>query len=547
MNKFILLFISLFGSLMIQAQCTETYTHKVLLVGDSWAFFMGVDQTHNNVFKKWGHSDKTFYTNFTLAENGAQTDDFLTSSKQNEIAAQLMNNPSIKVVHLSIGGNDVLGDWNVNFTEAQTNAIKNEVKQKLISIIEFIKSVRPDVRILWSGYAYPNFEEVIESLAPLQSTHPFYGLWSSMGFPNFLQLNTILNDFSAIMDTIAMNDPRVDFISATGLMQHTFGQNSPLGVAPGGTYPPYTSPLPAGYANYPSPKNSMRDYLLTKDCFHLSAAGFFDLIEYHTEKFYHKVLMNDAYFLAEGNNESGTLQPSGNFSQSIELGEFNGNTNHTVLTFHTGTLPDTGISKVSLFLRRDQLNGNHPVNGTVEVSVRSGYFGNDITWDATDLTANTDANGSACVFGSVGNKHWLRIDLPASFNSFFKNDTVVQLIIHAPAGSNGAITFSGTDQPQWAPVLDITFGPENTSNLSMNNLQQTIVYPNPTNGKICISDKADTDIIKITDIHGKQLQSIYFNQECIDMIGFPSGIYFITWKREKQYYTEKIIFNSNDE
>jgi hypothetical protein len=531
---------------MIQAQCTETYTHKVLLVGDSWAFFMGVDQTHNNVFKKWGHSDKTFYTNFTLAENGAQTDDFLTSSKQNEIAAQLMSNPSIKVVHLSIGGNDVLGDWNVNFTDAQTNAIKNEVKQKLISIIEFIKSVRPDVRILWSGYAYPNFEEVIESLAPLQSTHPFYGLWSSMGFPNFLQLNTILNDFSAIMDTVAMNDPRVDFISATGLMQHTFGQNSPLGVAPGGTYPPYTSPLPVGYANYPSPKNSMRDYLVTKDCFHLSAEGFFDLIEYHTEKFYHKVLMNDAYFLAEGNNTSGTLQPSGNFSQNIELGEFNGNTNHTVLTFHTGTLADTGISKVSVFLRRDQLNGNQPVNGTVEVSLRSGHFGNDISWDAADLTANADASGSACVFGSVGNGHWLRIDLPASFNTFFNNDTIVQLIIYAPASSNGAITFSGPDQPQWAPVIDFTYGPQNTSIVNITENHQPLFYPNPTDGKINFSNIEDVDIFKITDLQGIQVSGISFHKEYIDLSGLPNGMYFITWIKENQMYSQKIMLQSNN-
>jgi hypothetical protein len=329
-------------------------------------------------------------------------------------------------------------------------------------------------------------------------------------------------------------------------MQHTFGQMSPLGVAPGGTYPPYTSPLPAGYANYPSPKNSMRDYLVTKDCFHLSAEGFFDLIEYHTEKFYHKVLMNDAYFLAEGNNASGTLQPSGNFSQTIELGEFNGNTNHTVLTFHTAALADTGISKVSVFLRRDQLNGNQPVNGTVDVSLRSGHFGNDISWDAADLTANTDANGSACVFGSVGNGHWIRIDLPASFNTYFNNDTIVQLIIHAPAGSNGTITFSGTDQPQWAPVIDFTYGPQNTSIVNITENHQPLFYPNPTDGKINFSNKEDADIFKITDLNGIQVSGITFHQEYIDLTGLPNGMYFITWIKENQMYSEKIMLQSNN-
>jgi len=92
------------------SQCTETNQPKVLLVGDSWAWFMNTESTINNVFKAWGFSNYKFISNATLAVNGAQTDDFMKPGAQAEILNQLTNNPSIEVVHLSIGGNDFLGD-----------------------------------------------------------------------------------------------------------------------------------------------------------------------------------------------------------------------------------------------------------------------------------------------------------------------------------------------------------------------------------------------------------------------------------------------------
>jgi hypothetical protein len=101
------------------SQCSETDKTKVILIGDSWAFFMNADNTINDVFDQWGHTDIEYYTNLTLAENGAETVDFLQTNKQVEIASQLLSRPEIEEVHLSLGGNDVLGSWNINFTPAQ--------------------------------------------------------------------------------------------------------------------------------------------------------------------------------------------------------------------------------------------------------------------------------------------------------------------------------------------------------------------------------------------------------------------------------------------
>ena len=90
----------------ISAQCTEVNEPKILLVGDSWAWFMNTDGTFNTVLKTWGHSNYKYVCNATLAVNGAQTDDVIKVASEAEILNQLTLNPSIKAVHLSIGGND---------------------------------------------------------------------------------------------------------------------------------------------------------------------------------------------------------------------------------------------------------------------------------------------------------------------------------------------------------------------------------------------------------------------------------------------------------
>ena len=129
------------------SQCTETAVPKVLLVGDSWAWYMNTDGTINTVLKTWGHSNYKFVSNGTLAENGADTRDFITTVKKDEILNQLTLNPSIEAVHLSIGGNDFLGDWNVSMTQAQTDSLTDGVFVRLDSIIRFIRSCKPGIKI----------------------------------------------------------------------------------------------------------------------------------------------------------------------------------------------------------------------------------------------------------------------------------------------------------------------------------------------------------------------------------------------------------------
>jgi lysophospholipase L1-like esterase len=541
----LLVLLSAFTALNAVGQCNEPTQRKVLLVGDSWAFFMGVDQTINTVLDRWGHSNYTYFTNLTLAENGAETDDFQTAEKQNEIAAQLTANPSIEVVHLSIGGNDVLGDWNIDFTQAQTDSLKDAVFARLVDVIEFIKSARPDIQILWSGYMYPNFGEVIASAAPLSSSHPFYGTWEGMGFPTFLQINQILNDFSNQIETYVNSDPQLHFVKAPGLMQYTFGQNSPLLIAPGGTYPPLTQPLPYGDPSYPSPRNSMRDYLLTKDCFHLSAGGYRDMISYHTQKFYHKFLMNDQYFLSEGGSRDGSVTASGAVSTALKMGTLNGESFSTVLSFNTSGMDQSLVEAAQIFLRRESLEGTNPISGTMQLKVVNGFFGTTVDVDAEDLTSTADASGIPCRFGSNGGDgHWIKLRVPDELLPFITTDGTTQFILSAPDATGGVVTFTGAADPDFAPVLDVTFGL--TTNTPAEEQVHTpaapSLYPNPTNGLLTIeTDGVPVLEVQVIDLSGRVQVRNNDRQYRVDLSGLPAGTYLVKLTTDRGVTTHRVV------
>ncbi len=150
------------------AQCSEDIEPKVLLIGDSWAFFMNTDGTFNNVFEHWGQSNMNFYSNATLSVNGARTEDFLEEARMTEIENQLDSKPSIEAVHISLSGNDFLGAWNVDLTPEETEELSDETYDEVFAVVDFIKSVRPDIQIVFSGYMYANFAEVINDAAPLE-------------------------------------------------------------------------------------------------------------------------------------------------------------------------------------------------------------------------------------------------------------------------------------------------------------------------------------------------------------------------------------------
>lgn len=536
--------LSLFVNGNVFSQCTETNETKVLMVGDSWSFFMHLDGTFNSVFKSWGFSNYKYLSNYTVSENGAQTDDFMGGAKQTEIKNLLDANPSIEVVHLSIGGNDLLGSWKVSSTPGQIDTMENEVFDRLDSVMRFIKSCRPGIRIVWSGYVYPNFEEVISTFPAGATNHFFYGKWRDMEFPTFIQINSLLNRVSARMETYAANDPQVDFVKCTGVLQYIYGQTTALAVAPGGTYQPYSVALPLGDPNYPSPKSTMRNQGIGLDCYHLSPQAYRDFINYQTQKFYHKFLMDDMYVLSENNAQTGSVSNTGTVSDTLFIG---GNANEqfaTVLSFNTTAMADTTLAKASLFLRRASLSGTNPINGTMQVQVKSGNLGATANVEAADFTATGDASATPCLFGSTStDNEWIRLDLPSQLYPYINKNAATQFIISSPGATAGKTTFYNSSNPDFAPVLNLKY----TRTTGIKEATPTVkfnVYPNPTNGKLTIEKEGETiKHIEVTNLLGEVVLQPKLQDNTIDISHLANGMYILNITTQNGRAAQRVFKN----
>lgn len=524
----------------IFSQCSENEEDEILLVGDSWAFFMGADQTLNDVFAQWGHSDKKFYTNLTLAENGAETVDFLQQNKQDEIETQLLNKPSIDIVHLSIGGNDVLGSWNTNMTQAQTDSIKNQVRDSIVEVINFIHSVRPSIDVVWSGYCYSNFEEVIEGQL-IPTAHPFYGTWEDMNFPDNQTINTVLNEFTDLMASTFQSNPKVHVIPATGMMQHTFGQVDPLEIAPFGTYPAEAAPLSEGFVDYPSPKPSMRNYGVTKDCFHLSVQGYEDLISYHVQKYYHKAMMDDKYFIAENDPTSGSVSSNGTIDTLIRLGDAGSEQFETILTFDTQNEIDSIVEKASLFLYVKQQIGTSPLNDSLVLKIINGNFGETMAVDVDDYGINGSYQGTPCIFGDNQNGRWVRLDLPGQLLPFISGFRNTQIKLSSPEGNGAYIEFGGLTDPEFAPVLDIKYGNQSVAQVPEFDPSDIIVYPNPTRNEINIelNENVDFEGVTVFNVYGDSVMTS--SKKAINIQSLPAGTYFVKIRTGNGVVTRKVM------
>ncbi len=545
MIKKLLLFVtcSALNVLVANAQCLEAQSTRVMLIGDSWAQFIGADGCINTNLTKWGHSNYKFYTNSVLAENGTVTSDFVDPVRLAEIQNQLNLHPDVDLVQLSLGGNDVLNTWNINYTAAQTDSLLDSVYARLTFIIDFIKTAKPGVRVLWSGYAYPNFGEIIEGQAPFQSSHPFYGMWSGMGFPTFIQLNTILNTYSNSMDTLAANDPQVDFVRGTGLMQYYYGQPTALGISPGGTYPALSAILPDGFDDYPSPKASMRSYLIFRDCFHLTPDAFNLFVEYQTQKFYHKALMDDQYFLSEGGTRDGSVSSLGTVSTLLQMGNDGTDDYSTALSFNTSVMPDTGVSAASIFIRRESLVGINPIGSNLQLKIASGGFSLSADVEAADYTDPGNGLAVPCQFGSNnGNGHWIRLEVPFAFLPFISNDTLTQFIISAP-GATGMVTFTGATDPDFAPVLNIHYGPVMVSVSEVNSQPKSIfTYPNPTYGPLIIeSNGVKISSIEVFNLPGEMVLNQELKNNSINLEALPAGMYIVKIYSESGMVVNRVV------
>lgn len=528
------------------SQCNPATT-KIMVIGDSWGLFSWTFNSYNENLDRFGFSDIRANSSINIAITGARAENYFSNpSRKQGIIDFLASNPDVEFCHISLGGNDVLGEWNNSMTSFQVDSLLDVVLTNLKKDIDTVLSLKPDLKFVISGYDYPNFVET----AAFSSLHPYYDQWTDMGQPDALEINTMLARLSqSYADSTAVWN-NVHFVNNNGLMQWVYGQTTPLLIPPYSTYPAQSVPLPGGDMNFPSPRAAMG--LSGTDSFHLSDGSFEHFIQRHFEEYYWYALRKpDACIFASDTALNGYLSISTQSSGLIKTGKVDTEETHGIITFNTSTLSQSlNVKSASIFLKRDNLSGENLINQELTLEIKANHFGANLAIEADDFSSVADASNIACTYGTVDeNDFWMRIDIPENLLSYINNDGYTQFKLkYNSAGTNNFFEFKNDTNPANQTFLDVKYD-FSTYAGEIVKTTDIIIYPNPAEDYFdfsLINDlNKDYVSIELINSNGKTVLSKNYNNPKgqINTSGLPSGIYLLKITQGSNIYTSKIMIN----
>jgi len=244
-------------SVLVLAGAAHAQTPRILLVGDSWVDQAWSARAFQTALQNKGLGQFEEVGGATTI-GGSTAAQWATAPYLALITNALAANPSVDIVHLSIGGNDFLGA--PPGTDLITLA--TQILNDIATVVAHIQSVRPGIRIAQSTYDYlPGGTFNTESAA-----------------------------LSQLMINQAAGIPDYFILDQLGVLQHVFGYppNFAAGAVPlPGGYPGYT-PLAGGDPAFGS------DPALFDDAIHPSDPGYVALAEHGIDEFYEVWLLGAA-------------------------------------------------------------------------------------------------------------------------------------------------------------------------------------------------------------------------------------------------------------
>ncbi len=142
----------LFAAIVFPALLLATnpsYAARILVIGDSWGVAAGPALQTALV------DNGSVNTVASIAVGGETAENLNTPAWLADITTALDQNPDATLVHLSIGGNDFLGNWNSTFTASAENQLIADIMANVTAIVDHILAQRPAIRIYWSSYDFP--------------------------------------------------------------------------------------------------------------------------------------------------------------------------------------------------------------------------------------------------------------------------------------------------------------------------------------------------------------------------------------------------------
>jgi hypothetical protein len=231
---------------------------------------------------------------FSTSHIGANADSFKTkyASNYNALLDRLRTEPYVKVVYMSLGGNDMFKYWNKNMGAAAEQKLFVYIKGFIQDFINDIHAIRPDVNILVANYdnAY------LYKNAPFAT---YRNIYEHMGEPSPAEVYGGFTRLAAALATLKAD--HVVFQQHIGVMHYYYGAPE-AGVAPFKTLNPTlisteANPLQfggvAGYRNNKYAQGHIFDWYI--DPHHLRPMGFMRLFEHSIDTYIGKWLNGAGY------------------------------------------------------------------------------------------------------------------------------------------------------------------------------------------------------------------------------------------------------------
>lgn len=242
-------------------------TPRILLVGDSWAWFMWLGRSFEKALDEAGlgqYEERGLYTTVP----GSTSYQWVNPEWLSLIDKAVDIDPTLDVVHLSLGGNGFLRQWNGTMPDAERDRLFQEIVDNIEVVVKHCLDLKPEMNVVICNYDYVN--------ASRKST--------------VAELNRAGMVLAKMKKGLADKYDRVHYVQNYGLMQHHFGfaPHFDAGEVPYPGQAPNYAPWPGGNDEYGSPPDAMMDSI------HLTEEGYKVLADHCIKVLYRDLLTGDS-------------------------------------------------------------------------------------------------------------------------------------------------------------------------------------------------------------------------------------------------------------
>lgn len=265
---FILVLLSFFIIGFVLPLSASAKTPRILMVGDSWAWFMYLNRSLRDALEDMGLGEYEEIGIFTTVP-GSEASQWVNPKWLKQVKRELDDYPTIDIIHLSVGGNDFLKNWRIDMPPEAKEALFQQIVRDTETIIRALLDMRPNLRVALIEYDYIN---------------------KSRGKARCQELNMAGAELSRRRMEMCKTIDRCRHVQTYGLMQYYFGVGNditPRTVTLPGQYPDY-KPFPGGNPDYCNDQKAMMDNV------HLSSDGYYYLAKYCIEVLYKEWLTHSS-------------------------------------------------------------------------------------------------------------------------------------------------------------------------------------------------------------------------------------------------------------